>query len=255
MIESETPVEIETGDYETDAEVTISCEQNWGDKFTLNPSYFKELAIVVKTLLEDKPFKTLLDLNADTGRFAFEMASHFDEITALDFSARFIRVAIQLQEHGFMRYAMKDEGELVHYRDVVLTDFGLGENKHNIVFKQDNAQNLKPIYKGYDVIVAPNLLEELSNPIEFLASIHTRLNEGGYLVIASTYEWKDEVRENWLGGFKKDGEPVTSLDGMKEILGEHFNLKHIPIDLESKVKLSSRIKIDKLSEVTLWKKK
>ena len=148
MIESETPLKIETADYETDAEVTVSCEENWGDKFTLNPSYFKELAIVVKTLLEDKPLKTLLDLNADTGRFAFEMASHFEEITALDFSARFIRVAIQLQEQGFTRYVMKDEGELVHYRDVVLADFGLGDHKDNIVFKQDNAQNLKPIYKG-----------------------------------------------------------------------------------------------------------
>ena len=93
-----------------------------------------------------------------------------------------------------MRYVMKDEGELVHYRDVVLADFGLGDNKDNIVFKQDNAQNLKPIYKGYDVIVAPNLLEELNNPISFLSSIHTRLNEGGYLVIASTYEWRDEAR-------------------------------------------------------------
>ncbi|NLZ95371.1 MAG: 5-histidylcysteine sulfoxide synthase [Bacteroidales bacterium] len=255
MIESEIPLKIETADYETDAEVIVSCEENWGDKFTLNPSYFKELAIVVKALLEGKPVRTLLDLNADTGRFAFEMASCFEEITALDFSARFIRVAIQLQEQGFMRYVMKDEGELVHYRDVVLADFGLSENRDNIVFKQDNAQNLKPIYKGYDVIVAPNLLEELNNPIEILASIHTRLNEGGYLVIASTYDWKEEVRENWPGGFKKDGEPVTSLDGIKEILGEHFSLEHQPLDLESKMKVSTRIKIDKLSEVTFWKRK
>lgn len=255
MIESETPLNIENADYETDADVSISCEQNWGDKFTLTPSYFKELSIIILTLLEGKPVKTLLDLNADTGRFAFEMAPHFDKVTALDFSARYTSVAAQLQEQGYMRYVMKDEGELVFYRDVVLTNFGLGQNKENITFKQDDAQNLKPNYKGYDVIVAANLLEELNNPKEFLGAIHTRLNDGGYLIISSTYNWKDEARENWPGGFKKDGEPVTSLDGIKEILGEHFVLERDPINLNAKVRLSSRLKIDRLSEITLWKKK
>ncbi len=105
------------------------------------------------------------------------------------------------------------------------------------------------------MIVAPNLLEELSNPIEFLASIHTRLNDNGYLVIASTYDWSEQARENWLGGFKKDGEPVTSLDGIKAILEKNFVLERDPINLKSKVKQSSRIKIDKLSEITLWRKR
>lgn len=255
MIESEAPLHIEDADYETDAEVAVSCEQNWGDKFTLTPSYHKELALITKSLLEGKSVKTLLDLNADTGRFAFEMAPYFEKITALDFSARFIRIPIQLQEQGYMRYVMKDEGELVFYRDVVLSDFELGENKENITFMQDNAQNLKPHYEGFDVIVAPNLLEELSNPKEFLASIHTRLNKGGYLIIASTYEWENQARENWLGGFKKDGEPVTSLDGIKEILSKHFVMERDRINLNAKVKLSSRIKVNRLSEITLWRKK
>ena len=255
MIESETPLNIQNADYETDHEVTVSCEANWGDKFTLNPSFFHELSLIVLTLLEGKPVKTLLDLNADTGRLAFELALHFEKITALDFSARYIRIPIQLQEQGYARYVMKDEGELVFYRDVVLSDFALGKNKENITFMQDNAQNLKPVYKGYDVIVAPNLLEELNDPIDFLANIHTRLNENGYLILTSTYNWKDEVRENWPGGFKKDGEPVTSLDGIKEILEENFVLERDPISLKEKVKHSSRVAVENLSEITFWKKR
>ncbi len=255
MIESETPLNIQNADYETDHEVTVSCEANWGDKFTLNPSFFHELSLIVLTLLEGKPVKTLLDLNADTGRLAFELALHFEKITALDFSARYIRIPIQLQEQGYARYVMKDEGELVFYRDVVLSDFALGKNKENITFMQDNAQNLKPVYKGYDVIVAPNLLEELNDPIDFLANIHTRLNEKGYLILTSTYNWKDEVRENWPGGFKKDGEPVTSLDGIKEILEENFVLERDPISLKEKVKHSSRVAVENLSEITFWKKR
>ena len=255
MIETETPLNIQASDYETDYEVAVSCEANWGDKFTLNPSFFHELSIIILTLLEGKPVKSLLDLNADTGRLAFELAPFYDKITALDSSARYIRIPIQLQEQGYTRYVMKDEGELVFYRDVVLSDFTLGKNKENITFKQDNAQNLKPIYKDYDVIVAPNLLEELNDPIDFLANIHTRLNENGYLILTSTYNWKDEVREKWLGGFKKDGEPVTSLDGIKQILDENFKMERDPITLNAKVKLSSRVRIDRLSEITIWKKR
>ena len=255
MIESETPLNIASADYETDYEIAVSCEENWGDKFTLRPSYFKELSIIIRTLLEGKPMKSLLDLNADTGRLAFELAPYFEKITALDFSARYIRIPIQLQEQGYTRYVMKDEGELVFYRDVVLSDFALGKNKENITFKQDNAQNLKPIYNGYDVIVAPNLLEELNDPKDFLANIHTRLNEDGYLIIASTYEWKDEAKENRPGGFKKDGEPVTSLDGIKDILEHNFVLERDPINLNALIKLSSRVKLDRLSEITFWRKK
>ena len=255
MIETETPLHIQRAEYETDYEITVSCEANWGDKFTLNPSFYKELSTIILSLLEGRSVKTLLDLNADTGRLAFELAPYFEKVTALDFSARYIRIPIQLQEQGYTRYVMKEEGELVLYRDVVLSDFSLGENKENITFKQDNAQNLKPIYKDYDVIVAANLLEELNDPIEFLSNIHTRLNDNGCLILTSTYNWKDEIRENWPGGFKKDGEPVTSLDGIKEILEKHFVMKRDPITLEQKVKLSSRIQLNKLSEITIWKKK
>lgn len=255
MIESETPLAIESADYETDYEIAVSCEENWGDKFTLSPSFFKELSIIVLSLLKDEPVKTLLDLNADTGRLAFELAPYFEKVTALDFSARYIRIPIQLQEQGYMRYVMKDEGELVFYRDVVLSDFALGKNKENITFKQDNAQNLKPIYTDYDVIVAPNLLEELNDPKDFLANIHTRLNKKGYLIIASTYDWKDEAKENWPGGFKKDGEPVTSLDGIKQILDQNFVLERDPINLNADIKLSSRLKMRRMSEITFWRKR
>ncbi len=39
---------------------------------------------------------------------------------------------------------MKDEGELVFYRDVVLDDFGLADAKGNILFMQADAMNLNP---------------------------------------------------------------------------------------------------------------
>ena len=232
LVESDTPLTIVSNEYETDAEVTLSCETNWGDQFTNAPVFSFVLAKLVKEVAGERADLRVLDLNADTGRLAFELAQSYNDVTALDFTARMIRMPIKLQEKSFMRYVMKDEGELLLYRDVVLSDFGLEKGRENILFMQADAMNLKPIYTGYDVIVVPNLLEELNNPLLFLSKIHERLNENGWLIITSTYEW-DETRtrrENWPGGFKQDGEPVTSLDGIKKILNMEFELTGEPVE-------------------------
>ena len=257
LVESAHPLVIQSNEYETDQEVTLSCESNWGDSFIAAPIFSKVLARLVKDVAGDNRTLRLLDLNADSGRLAFELAQYYDDVTALDFTARMIRIPIQLQEQGFMRYVMKDEGELQFFRDVVLSDYGLESGKNNILFMQADAMNLKPLYSGYDIIVVPNLLEELNNPILFLKKIHERLNNNGLLVIASTYEWDDTIttRENWPGGFKQDGEPVTSLDGIKQILSEKFDIFGDPIDLNIYQKLSSRISVHKISQLTFWKKR
>ncbi len=71
-------------------------------------------------------------------------------------------------------------------------------------------------------------------PIIFLQQIHERLNEGGVLMLTSTYDWElnNIKREHWPGGFKKDGEPVTSFEGIKEILSKNFTLEKEPMNLQ-----------------------
>ncbi|MDD3077748.1 MAG: 5-histidylcysteine sulfoxide synthase [Paludibacter sp.] len=257
VVESEHPLIISSDEYETDIEVANSCEDNWGDNFGAKNNFHKNLTRFILAATKGKAIKKVLDLNADTGRLAFELAPHFEDITAIDFSARFIRMPIQLQEKGFIRYIVKDEGELVFYRELVLNETGLGQGKEKILFMQDNANNLKPLYTGYDLIIVPNLLEELTCPIIFLQQIHERLNENGLLILASTYDWEanDIKREHWPGGFKKDGEPVTSFEGIKDILSEHFVPEKTPENMTLTLKKSTRISTTKISEVTVWKKK
>lgn len=257
IVQSETELIIHNDEYEMDTEVANSCEANWGDAFDFSPNFSKQLADYIITNYQDSDIINVLDLNANTGRLAFELAPNFPKITALDFSARFIRMPIQLQEKGFIRYILKDDGELVFYREVLLEDFELGENKKNILFMQDNANNMKPIYTGYDLIIVPNLLEELICPILFLKSIHERLNDNGLLIIASTYEWEANMveRKHWPGGFKQDGEPVTSFEGIQTILNEHFDLDNNPINLIVTLRKSSRVSEQRMSEVTVWRKK
>ena len=255
VIASESKLLIENDEYETDAEVANSCEEMWGLKNEQN--FSKLLSDEIKKVIETPQSKKLLDLNADTGRLAYELAPYFKKVTALDASARYIRMPIQLQEKGFMRYIVKDEGELLHYREIVLSDLKLESGQDKILFMQDNANNLKPIYTNFDVIVASNILEELTCPILFLQKIHERLNDKGILVISSTYDWDSTgiKREHWPGGFKKDGEPVTSFEGMKEILSANFELMSTPFNLIKIQPKSSRYSECKLAEVSFWRRK
>lgn len=253
VVESDQPLEIENDEYETDLEVANSCENNWKE-FNKTQNFHKKLADFLLDRLDKKSFGKVLDLNADTGRLAFELAPHAESITALDFSARFIRMPIQLQERGFFRYIVKDEDDLVFYRELLLSETRLGKGKDKITFMQDNANNLKPVYSGYDLIVLPNLLEELTNPTEFLTHIHERLNRGGVLVIASTYDWEtgNIPLKYRPGGFKKDGEPVTSFEGIKQLLSPHFVLSAEPVDFDLILRKSSRSLELKRSEVSVW---
>ncbi len=255
MVQSENEPEIHTDEYETDIEIANSCEFMWGDN--LGDNFAKNLADIVLKNVENPRNKKLLDLNTDTGRLAFELANHFESITGIDSSARFIRMPIQLQQKGFMRYIVKDEGELVFYREIVLSEFGLTKNANKIQFMQDNANNLKPIYTDFDVIVATNVLEELTCPILFLKNIHERLNQGGVLILASTYDWEgNNIKpEHWPGGFKKDGEPLTSFEGISSMLNENFELIKAPENLLSTFRKSSRNFVQRNNEISCWRKK
>lgn len=256
-VESEFEPDIRVDSYETDEEVTISCEQNYGEDYLGMIKLPLQVLDIITTQVKNTAEKKLLDLNCDTGRLAFEATRHFKEVTAIDASARFIRPAIELQKNGLLRYVIKDEGELSVFKDVLLKDLKLNSKLNHLQFMQDDVMKLKERYSGYDVIVAMNLLEDIRQPKAFLSRIHERLNTGGTLILGSTYEWDEKVSqtENWPGGFKKDGEPVKSIDGISGILSEHFSLVTEPLELTYPIRKSGRTFEVKRSEVSIWKKK
>ena len=116
---------------------------------------------------------------------------------------------------------------------------------------------MKARFTGYDLVLAANLIDRLRQPSRFLQDIATRILPGGYLVIASPYTWLEEFtpKENWIGGFKRDGEPVTTLDGLQEHLGAHFTLTGEPLKLPFVIRETMHKHQHSLSEVTIWKKK
>ena len=164
---------------------------------------------------------------------------------------------MQLAGTGTIRYTLPDEGELVQYRERHLNALGLAETASKVAFWQGDACNLKPVFRGYDLILAVNLIDRLYAPRRFLEEVQERLNPGGLLVLASPYTWLEEhtPREEWIGGFKKDGESYTTLEGIQDILGAHFDRVEGPVEVPFVIRETRRKFQHSLSELTVWRRR
>lgn len=256
-IESEVPVKIREDVYETDALVSQYCEAHYGNEYFGVENFAKKSAAFCLKFMEGRPMKHALDLGCAVGRTTFELAKKFDFVTGLDFSARFIRIADDLVKNGLIRYVLPEEGELVSYHEKEIKSLGLEGLGHKVEFYQADAVNLKPIFTNYDLIFAGNLIDRLYDPAKFLENIHERINPGGLLIIASPYTWLAAYtsRENWLGGFKQDGEPVTTLDGLHKHLDKNFGFIGGPEEIPFVIRETKRKFQHTLSEFTVWEKK
>ena len=242
--------------YETDKLLSEYAEFHYGDEYFSVPNFSKALVDLGMAAMIDKPRRKALDLGCASGRATFELARYFEAVTGVDFSARFIGQGVQLVNEGVLRYTLTDEGELVSYKSRSLAELDLQDVAPKVEFFQGDACNLKPQFTGYDFILAANLIDRLYNPAKFLRSIHERLQLGGVMMLASPYTWLEEhtPRADWIGGFKKDGESFTTLDGLTHLLGEHFTLIKGPQEVPFVIRETRRKYQHTLSEVTLWER-
>ncbi len=122
---------------------------------------------------------------------------------------------------------------------------------------QADACNLKPLYTGHDLVLAANLVDRLYRPRAFLESIHERIRPGGLLVLTSPYTWREEHtrREEWIGGFRRDGENLTTREGLRETLGRHFTPAAGPRDLPFVIRETRRKHQHTISEMTVWERR
>jgi len=253
---SDVAVESPASHYETDKLLSEYAEFHYGDSYFDVPNFSKALAQLAITAMAGKPARKALDLGCASGRACFELARHFEQVTGVDFSARFIGMGVQMAQQGVLRYTLADEGDLVEYKERTLSELGLDAVRHKVEFLQGDACNLKPNLSGYDLILAANLIDRLYRPRQFLAEVHQRLNPGGILLLASPYTWLEEhtPRADWIGGYKKDGERVTTLEGLQELLSPHFRRIAGPLAVPFVIRETRRKFQHTLSEVTLWER-
>jgi hypothetical protein len=75
-------------------------------------------------------------------------------------------------------------------------------------------------------------------------------------VITSPYTWLEEFtkKENWLGGFRKGGEPYMTLDALRDLLGPHFVLLGPAKDVEFIIRETRRKFQHTVAELTAWER-
>ncbi|WP_223787714.1 5-histidylcysteine sulfoxide synthase [Marinicella meishanensis] len=256
-IESETQVNQTFNTYETDELIAQYLEFHYGAEYFGVPNFPKACIDALLPHVDLSHHARALDLGCAVGRSSFELARHYDHVDGVDFSTRFIRNAINLVAHGEVKYMIPTEGELTAIKSFSLDDLALGERVNRIEFSQGDACNLKDKYSDYDLIFAGNLIDRLYQPKQFLLSIQERIKPGGYLVLTSPYTWLEEFTEkqNWLGGIKVNGENVTTLDALKEVLGTQFDLVALPQDVPFVIRETARKHQHTIAQLTIWHKR
>ena len=243
--------------YETDTLVSQYCDFQYGEEYFGVQNFAVACAQKAIKYTQDIKQGSALDLGCATGRASFELAKAFDKVCGIDYSARFVQVGAELQKSNKVGYYQNGEGGLKTRYEVHLDELGLSSVQDKVEFWQGDACNLKEHFTNYDLVIGTNLIDRLYEPYLFLESIHERINENGYLILTSPYTWLEEYtsKEFWIGGYEdENGNEVSTLDGLKNMLGKHFDFVACE-DVPFVIRETPRKYQHTLSEMSVWKKK
>ncbi len=169
------------------------------------------------------PNARALDLGCAVGRSTFELARHCASVIGIDYSQRFVEAAETLRTTGELPYQRTDEGDLT---TPLIARPPTDIDGARVQFQHGDAMNLQLGNAQFDVILMANLIDRLPEPQRCLAQLPTLLAPGGQLIITSPYTWLEDFtpRQNWLGGYARDGRRVATLDGLQAALEKDFTL-------------------------------
>ena len=241
--------------YETDQLVTQYLEFHFGPEALGVPNFPRAcVEAVIRHVPQGRRGKCL-DIGCSVGRSAFEFARFFSHVDAVDFSARFIQSGVRLQQGNDVIYEVPTEGELTISRTISLDRLGLEQVGSRVLFMQGDACNLKPLYAGYDLVFAGNLIDRLYDPSLFLDGIAARILPGGLLVITSPYTWLEDYtpKAKWIGGRREHGEPLSTLAGLQQTLEPRFALLHRE-NVPFVIRETARKHQHSLAEMTVWRR-
>lgn len=254
-IESSYSDNLTTDSYNMDKTISQYCHFGWGEESLGVENYPAKCSALAIEYMRGRESKRALDIGCAIGRSSFELSKGFDEVIGIDFSTRFIQEAQKLKDSGVLGYKLQTEGDLEEFYHINIDKFYTKEQIDRVSFAQGDACNLKPIYRDFDLIFGGNLIDRLYDPRKFLDSISNRINKGGLLILTSPYTWQEDStpKDKWIGGYKRDGDSVNSLDGLIEILGDEFKLIDTK-DIPFVIKESARKHQYTIAQMSVWEK-
>jgi len=241
--------------YETDDLVSQYCQFQYGQTYFGVDNFSIAVNDIAKNYINNT--SKALDIGCATGRLSFELAKKFDKVDGIDFSARFIAVGTALKQNDTIKYKSISEGELFEEKTINIKELGYEDIKHKVEFFQGDACNLKNHFTNYDLVIGTNLIDRLYDPKLFLNDMKNRLNKDAILILTSPYTWLEEYtkKENWIGGYQdKNGNDISTLDGLKEVLKDDFELINTT-DVAFVIKETSRKYQHTISQLSVWKKR
>lgn len=191
-----------------------------------------------------------LDLGCAVGRSTFELARHCAQVLGIDFSHRFIHAANHLQQHGVLDFACAEEGALSNPASARVPP---EIPRQRVRFEQGDAHRLPEDLGPFDVVLMANLIDRLREPKRCLASLPRLTRPGGQLILTSPYTWLEDFtpRQNWLGGFEKEGRRLKTLEALQAILSPAFELagtRNLPLLMREHARKFQW----SVAEVSLW---
>jgi 5-histidylcysteine sulfoxide synthase/putative 4-mercaptohistidine N1-methyltranferase len=202
------------------------------------------------------PDTNVLDMGCGVGRLAFELAKTAGRVDGIDFTARHIQHCLDLKEQGQLRYAMPTQGEIFDFHEVTLENLGFAQSPENLHFAQGDGHNLKQQFSGYDLAICHRVIEYSYHPKVLIQQLCQRIKAGGLVVLGSSYAWDLSITDiqNWIGGFKRNGENLSSETHLFEIMSAEFELVQ-ETQITSKFELDQRISQTANNHITIWRKR
>jgi putative 4-mercaptohistidine N1-methyltranferase len=243
--------------YETDELLNQYLGFHYGDTYFGVENYAAHCARLCLQHSEGRTRRTALDLGCAVGRSAFELATVFEQVIAVDLSARFIDASIRLQTGEAMDYWLQDEGQIGRNSSVCLKQSPLWENADRVVFEQGDACVKRTNEPVADLVFAGNLIDRVAQPAAFLRGLEHRVALGGLLIISSPYTLLPDYTpiENWIGGTVKEGKPLSMRQGMESLLSPAFRLLGEPEEVPFVIRETARKYQHSVAQMTVWERR
>jgi len=163
-----------------------------------------------------------LDLGCAVGRSTFELARWADEVIGIDLSSKFIAAAQAMQKAGEVEIHILEEGQRF---TTVTRKLDPEIDRSRCQFFVEDALHIGAELGTFDLVLAANLVDRVSRPVDLLAELKRLVRMGGHFILASPYTWLEEFTPhgNWLADAS-----VSTLSRIQELLGPEL----VPVALK-----------------------